>query len=150
MKFGGNAVADVERIRHVARDIVKKAKEKGNDDDKHATTSTDSNHIVVVVSAIKGVTDDLIKICDSIIGGQSSRVYSIMHNIEERHRSIASNLCSKGSYTNELTSIVDILIKEMNDLLKGMMLLNEVTPRSRDYLLSFGERLIAPMLCYAL
>ncbi|MEM4357247.1 MAG: aspartate kinase [Candidatus Nitrosocaldus sp.] len=150
MKFGGNAVADVERIRHVARDIVKKAKEKGNDDDKHATTSTDSNHIVVVVSAIKGVTDDLIKICDSIIGGQSSRVYSIMHNIEERHRSIASNLCSKGSYTNELTRIVDILIKEMNDLLKGMMLLNEVTPRSRDYLLSFGERLIAPMLCYAL
>ncbi|MCS6768699.1 MAG: aspartate kinase [Candidatus Nitrosocaldus sp.] len=142
MKFGGNAVSSVERIRHVARDIV--ARYVQNQDGHRP------NHVVAVVSAIKGVTDDLIQVCDSIVRGECSRVESLTKSIEDRHRSIASQLCNNESYASELSSIVDMLIKEMNDLLRGMMLLNEVTPRSRDYLLSFGERLMAPMLCYAL
>ncbi|MEM0446348.1 MAG: hypothetical protein QW574_02735, partial [Candidatus Nitrosocaldus sp.] len=83
MKFGGNAVASVERIRHVARDIVAKHTAL------ESIASTDGgslNQIVVVVSAIKGVTDDLIQVCDSIMMGERSKVDSIIHNIEEKHK----------------------------------------------------------------
>ncbi len=145
MKFGGNAVASIDRIRYIARDIIARYRE-----DTTLTDGSSINQIVVVVSAIKGVTDDLIQVCDSIVRGESSKVDSIVHSIGERYKKIASGLCSNASYTDELSSIIEEMIREMSDLLKGMMLLNEVTPRSRDYLLSFGERFMAPILCYAL
>jgi len=113
MKFGGSSVANAERIRHVAGIIGKFA-------DKRP---------VVVLSAMGDTTDDLLNAADEALNGVIT-----LDAVEKLHKSTAKEL---GIPTTE----IDALLGELRTLLTGISMMREVTPRSRDYLVSFGERL---------
>lgn len=113
MKFGGSSVANADRIRHVAS-IIKAYKEK---------------RPVVVLSAMGDTTDHLLEAADLAVKGTVD-VKKIMelHNQTEKELGIKAD------------SLV-ALQEELQQLLTGISMLKELTKRTRDYLVSFGERM---------
>lgn len=135
MKFGGTSVASAEKVKHVANIIKSYSKE---------------NSVVAVASAVKGMTDDLLQITESVKKGNKAEIEKFIDKVAKTHMEIAKDAVSKKRINDELRNTISSLIKELEDVLSGMVLLGEVTPKPLDYLLSFGERLATPILYYAL
>ena len=115
MKFGGSSVADAARLRHVA-DIVK--------------TQLDRKP-VIVLSAMGDTTDYLLEAGETAL---KNGVVEI-ENVKKSHRVVIKNL------KLPIQKEIDALMDELTRLLSGISLIRELTPRTRDYLVSFGERL---------
>ncbi len=113
MKFGGSSVANAERIKHVAS-IIKAYQEK---------------RPAVVLSAMGDTTDHLLAAADDAVNGKVD-----VERVAKLHRDTINELGLDGTATEEL-------LKELNQLLTGISMLKELTKRTRDYLVSFGERL---------
>lgn len=118
MKFGGSSVADADRIRHVAS-IIKAYK-----DEKP----------VVVLSAMGDTTDHLLEAADIAVNGEVD-----ISGVEKLHRETAEKLGIK-------IEAIDELLEELTQLLTGISMLKELTKRTRDYLVSFGERMSVRMM----
>jgi aspartate kinase len=117
MKFGGSSVADAGRIRHVA-DIVKTQLER-----KPA----------LVLSAMGDTTDHLLEAGEAAyLQGKVS-----VSRIEQHHLDVMRGLNLPGHIQKEIMP----LLEELRSLLTGVALIKELTGRTRDYLVSFGERL---------
>lgn len=134
MKFGGTAIDSPDKVRHVAQ-LVKSHK-KGND-------------IVCVVSAVRGMTDGLLSIADSVKRGDKSSIDEFVEKSSKIHVDIAQGISDK-KLKGEAVAAVEKIISELQDVLGGIVLLGEVTPKSLDYLMSFGERLSTPIVSFAL
>ena len=119
MKFGGSSVADAERIERV-KGIVESRKAK---------------RPAVVVSALRGVTDDLLSLAQRAVLREPVDVSAL----RLRHHALADDL-------GVPRSLVDPLLGELSELLKGVGLVRELTPRTLDYAASFGERLSARLI----
>ena len=113
MKFGGSSVANAERIKHVAS-IIKAYQKK---------------RPAVVLSAMGDTTDHLLEAADEAVNGKVD-----IERVAKLHRETIEVLGLDGTATEEL-------LKELNQLLTGISMLKELTKRTRDYLVSFGERL---------
>ncbi len=135
MKFGGTSVASADRVKQVAQLIKSYSK---------------ANKIVTVASAVKGVTDDLLQVSESIKKGNKTEVENFINRIEKIHMDLAKDSITKMKSKNGLRKALEVMINELEDVLNGIVLLGEISARSQDYLLSFGERLATPILCYAL
>ncbi|MDR1748854.1 MAG: aspartate kinase [Spirochaetaceae bacterium] len=118
MKFGGSSVANAERIRHVASIIQRYVVERP----------------VVVLSAMGDTTDHLLEAADRAVGGVVD-----ISRVESLHRDAAADLGIS-------FSAVESLLADLRTLLTGISLLRELTDRTRDYLVSFGERLSVRMM----
>lgn len=135
MKFGGTSVASADKVKHVAH-LIK--------------SHSNGNEIVAVASAVRGMTDDLLQISESVRKGNKGDIEKFIDKVAKLHMDIANTSMTKAKTKDELRSALSTMIKELEDVLSGMVLLGEVTSKSQDYLLSFGERLATPILCYAL
>lgn len=122
MKFGGSSVSDAERIRRVAG-IVK----------RHL-----SRKPVVVVSALRGTTDDLIVLANDALAGKNQ----IFEKIRTRHLKVCDDL---GVDPKLLTDNLN----ELAVLAKGISLVRELTARTLDYVVGFGERMSTRMIAAA-
>ena len=118
MKFGGSSVANADRIRHVA-DIIKAYKK---------------DRPVVVLSAMGDTTDDLLEAADNAVKGKVD-----ITKIEKLHFETEQEL---GIDVPEIKE----LLGELKTLLTGISMLRELTKRTRDYLVSFGERMSVRMM----
>ena len=114
MKFGGSSVANAEKIRQVFEIVKGRLPRKP----------------LVIASAFRGVTDDLFKLGEEAVKGAAPSI----DPIRKRHQD-----CLK-----EMGLDADLLKNELGELevlLKGISLVEELSPRSLDYVVSFGERL---------
>jgi aspartate kinase len=116
MKFGGSSVAGAERIRHVG-EIVKAQLDRTP---------------VLVLSAMGDTTDHLLEAAEDACAYGSFSA----EKIETLHLETAEKLALDGIHA-ELKPLLD----ELGRLLSGIALIRELTGRTRDYLVSFGERL---------
>ncbi len=114
MKFGGSSVSNAERIRTVF-DIVKARLDRKP---------------VVIASAFRGITDDLFALAQESLKGNDAR----LEIIRARHFEVADALGVD-------RDIVKDNLAELAVLLKGISLVKELTPRTLDYVVTFGERL---------
>ena len=128
LKFGGSSVADGERIQDVAKIIQTGSKEK-----------------IVVVSALGGVTDDLTDIMNKVVGLPADEVEREVEDFTEkflaRHRNVAGEAVSDVNVRLEAIEEIKKLTTKLKVALLGVGYLEELTSRSADYILSFGERL---------
>jgi aspartate kinase len=117
MKFGGSSVANAERIRHVA-EIVK----------AHLYRNP-----VLVLSAMGDTTDHLLE------AGEKALKTGVVQaeKIEELHLKTITELGLDGNALSEINPLLD----ELKNLLMGISLIKELTGKTKDYLVSFGERL---------
>jgi aspartate kinase len=145
MKFGGASLADENRIRH-ACEIVRAHRRK---------------RPVIVLSALRGVTDELIRLARAAARGHASLAARGLAALEARHRRVAARLFGEpaGALPGRAraegrreTVLADVsrLGGETEDLYRGISLLGELSPRSLDLVCSVGERLSARIFAAAL
>lgn len=124
LKFGGTSVKSPEMIRKVGS-IVKEALTK--------------EPVALVFSAMSGVTDQLANVAMLASQGNDTYIQSFKE-IEKRHMSAVSELLPIHNQSYVLAD-VKVLLNELEDVLQGLFLLKELTSKSRDFVMSFGERL---------
>ncbi|HHQ45507.1 MAG TPA: aspartate kinase [Candidatus Altiarchaeales archaeon] len=128
MKFGGTSVADGERIKNVAA-LVKAGKPPA----------------VVVVSAMSGVTDSLVKISKKVIDLPSDvverEVDAFCRELLIRHREAAMEAVSDKKSRSRVLEEIIVFTDKLKVALLGVGYLEDLSPKSSDYILSFGERL---------
>ena len=134
MKFGGTNMGDSAAIRHSASLATRSLRE--------------GVKVVVVVSAMAGVTNQLLKLADAAQAGDIAAANDEIAAMRTRHFTAAQELGAAPD------SAAVREIREMHETLRqaayGVYLLRELTPRSRDLIVAFGERLSAPLMSLAL
>lgn len=134
LKFGGSSIASVERIKNVI-EIVK------------ASLKKDKN-IALVFSAYQTVTDKLI--AASHLAAKGNPIYlENLKELENKHLSIAKELISVSKQSSVIANI-KFQLNELDDILHGVFLIKELSYKTLDYILSFGERLSAYTISEAL
>ena len=136
MKFGGTSVASGENIRHIANLI--------------ANYVGQGYAIVVVVSALKGVTDKLVEVLEQAKKGNRDYIHEFKQEIAENHLTVARKAVRDKVIREEVERIVTATVDELEKVLTGIIYLGDLTPKSEDYVLSFGERLSTPIIWGAL
>ena len=135
LKFGGTSLASPKDIRNVAKTIISFSK---------------GNQIVVVCSAVDGVTDDLITISRLIEQRRKNDIVANLNGVIIKHRKLANQTIKNSAVKKQLLEKLNTDISELQELVRGLTLLKEVSARSLDYLISFGERLSDDLVSYAL
>lgn len=123
LKFGGTSVGSIESILKV-KQIVESQKEP----------------VIVVVSALGGITDQLIKVSNAAVAGGDSYL-TILSDIISRHEQMIQAVIPAGEGQNRLMRQVKGLLDEMANILKGVALLQDLSPKTNDTILSYGERI---------
>ncbi len=129
MKFGGTSVGSSEAITQAAAIVLQHAK--------------DWDRLVVVVSAMSGVTDALLKGARSAAAGDPETFPAIAKELRNRHQATVDALLPPGEDRARLQDIVDTLLENYSDLCGSIHVLGEVTPRALDTISSLGERINA-------
>jgi aspartate kinase len=132
MKFGGTSVGSPEAIGNVVG-IIK-------------TALTEGDRPVVVVSAMSGVTDMLIKSVAAAVNRDRWEYESLSRAIFERHREVITMLMGPGARREEALRHTTSLLEQHVQLCQAISVLGEVTPRIMDAVVSFGERLSSRMV----
>lgn len=135
LKYGGTSISSAKDIQNIA---------------KHIRSLSKQNQLVIVCSAISDTTDDLIEISQSIKKENKKKAEQLAKNIEKRHQKLAKETIKKTQIRKKLLQTFDEYFAELTALIDGMVLLGEVTPRSMDYLFSFGERLSIQLISAAI
>jgi bifunctional aspartokinase / homoserine dehydrogenase 1 len=134
LKFGGSSLANPERIKQVIEIVLQYYKKKSD--------------LSVVVSAMSGVTNQLVQLCNQISEFSTENEPSIQE-IEQRHLIAIKELLPVIDQPAAMAEIMT-MCNELSDVVKGASLVGEVTPRTRDLILSFGERLSAYLFYQAI
>ena len=136
MKFGGSSVANGKKICNVAKLI---AKSKNND-----------TGIVAVVSALEGITNQLIQAAEKAKKGDKEYVQKFKQEILERHLTTAKNAIKNKKLLADTQDILKTRIGELEQVLTGIVYVRELTQKSRDTVIAYGEKLSAPIVSGAL
>ncbi len=134
LKFGGSSVGDAERIKHVI-EIVKQSVEK-------------NKKIAVIFSALQKVTDNLLKM-SQMAAASNNEYMELFKKLEARHISIAQEILAVKTQSSVLANL-KLTLNELEDVLHGVFLVKELSPRTQDFILSFGERLSSILIAQAL
>src|ERR671913_913018 len=137
MKFGGTGIDSCRNLTNLAR-VVSKYKR----DNRH--------EIVAVVSAVRGVTDSILELTSAINTHRRIFIQDFLEKLRSNHLEIVDGCIHNKKLENLAINSITGILNELKDVLGGLIILREVTPKSLDYLLSFGERLSASMLSFAL
>ena len=135
LKYGGTSLSSPSDIRNVAKNVASLAK---------------NNEIVVVCSAIDGVTDDLIRISTMIEQRNKNDTTKTLDNVIKKHKQFANQTIKSSAIKKQLLEKLNIDVLELQELVRGLTLLKEVSTRSLDYLISFGERLSDDLVSFSL
>lgn len=131
MKFGGVGLQDAAAMRHAAR-VIK----------------DEPGRRVVVASAIKGVTDAIQSNLEPITHDEA-RTHILMSELRKVHHAVLAGIRDTELRDN-CQYAVDKTLDHLERLLFGITFTEELTPRSQDLALSFGERLSARVLAHYL
>jgi aspartate kinase len=135
LKFGGTSLSTAKQIKSVA---------------KFVNSTSKNNQVAVVCSAVNDVTDQLIQISDAVQKANKNSADAAFEKLAKQHLQIAKEAVSNSKIRKQLVDRLQADLAELQGLLHGMSLLGEVTPRSFDYLISFGERLSIQIVSHAL
>ncbi|HTP09327.1 MAG TPA: aspartate kinase [Anaerolineae bacterium] len=127
MKFGGTSVGSAAAIRATA-DIVRAAQ-------------ADWPRIVVVASAMSGVTDALLKGAHTAAAGDAHTFQAIAQELRTRHLETLDDLVSRPEYAAVARATVEVYLSEFESLCHAVNVLGEASPRALDGISSLGERM---------
>jgi aspartate kinase len=135
IKFGGTSVGDADRVAN-AIEIV-----------------SERRHLkpVIVVSALAGVTNDLVAASEAACAQDPKRVAEIIANVRRRHEDVALRLVQqKSDFLESFNRQLNKQIEEVDTILRGIALLGEITLRARDKVMSIGEKLSSVLFAYTM
>ena len=126
LKFGGTSVGSIENVRKIAEIVL-------NQHDK----------IVVVVSALGGVTDQLLAVAQKAASGV--KINGELTAIRTRHEEMIHGLFDEAKIVATIQALQP-LFDELEKIIQGVTLIGELTPKTLDKILGFGERLSALLI----
>src|SRR4051812_8857916 len=132
MKFGGTSVEDSAAIDRAAKIVAERR----------------DRLPVVVVSAMSKVTDQLLAAGNAAGSGDRDKAVQTSRTLRERHYAAAGELLGTGLFT-EFHSELESEFDALDELLRGIAALGELTPRTTDLVSSFGERISSRMVSAA-
>lgn len=135
MKFGGTSVGSVEAIDQVANIVLEHARRW--------------ERMTVVVSAMNGVTDALIRSGQAAVAGDEATYRAIIAELQARHHRVVETLVPENE-RNELLTTIDDLLDGLSALCRSIHVLGEATPRAMDAIASLGERFSARIVAATL
>ena len=135
IKFGGTSVGDADRVA-AAIDIVA--------DRRHRQP-------IVVVSALAGITNDLVAASEAAKASDVDRVNQIITAVRQRHEDVAMRLVQqKFDFFEAFIKQLDKQIDQIHTILRGIALLGEITPRAKDKVVAIGEKLSSVLFAYSM
>ncbi|MDP9313668.1 MAG: aspartate kinase [Chloroflexota bacterium] len=134
-KFGGTSVGSPAAVEAVARIVG------------HARTE---HQVAIIVSAMSGVTDALLRGAHTAAAGDGSTFGIIAGELIARHGAAAAELVGDADECRALHAATERLLNEFQTLCHGIHVLGELTPRALDTIGALGERLNAPLVAAAL
>ena len=132
MKFGGTSVEDAKAIDRVASIVQGRLSQKP----------------VVVVSAMAKVTDTLLNMAKAAGAGERKTALKLCRSLQERHYNTASELLGTALFT-EFHSEIGSEFENLDELLRGISAVGEITPRTTDHVAAFGEMLSSKIVAAA-
>ena len=123
MKFGGTSVGSVDSILSVKR-IVERQEEP----------------VIVVVSALGGITDKLIRTSQMAVAGDQLYQKSF-EEIVLRHEEMINAILPAGELRNKLFATVSGLLEELRSIYQGVYLIHDLSPKTQAAIVSYGERI---------
>ena len=132
MKFGGTSVQDATAIDRAAQIVRGRLSEDP----------------IVVVSAMSKVTDQLIAMANAAGDGDRERALELSRGVRERHYVAASELLGTGVFA-QIHSELEADLDTLDELLRGIAAVGELTPRTMDNVVSHGERLSSKLVAAA-
>lgn len=135
IKFGGTSVGDAARVAS-AIDIV-----------------AERRHLqpIVVVSALAGITNELVAASEAARDQKPNDVKAIMDRIRQRHEDVAMQLVQqKFDFFDAFLRQLNKQIEQINTILSGIALLGEITARARDKVVAIGEKLSSVLFTYSM
>jgi aspartate kinase len=127
MKFGGTSVGSAEAISNVVT-IIQESQQRGD-------------QIIVVVSAMSGVTDALVKSVRLAASSDRWGYRSISQELRERHEEVIHQLIPANGSREKLLAEITGLLDQHVEFCQAVSILGEATPRIMDAVVSYGERL---------
>ena len=123
MKFGGTSVGSVESILNVKK-IVQEQQEP----------------VIVVVSALGGITDRLIQTAKMAVAGDNG-YHKCFWDLAQRHQEMIDAVIPAGQKHDDLMAVVKTLLEELHSIYQGVYLIRDLTPKTEAAILSYGERM---------
>jgi aspartokinase/homoserine dehydrogenase 1 len=124
LKFGGSSVANAETITDISKIVVNRL---------------DSEQLVCVFSAFQGITNQLL-LSGELAGKGDASFRQECQKIRDRHLHAVLELCS-GEVAKETEASIKEMLSEFEEKCYGVYLIKEFSPQTKDFLVSFGERL---------
>lgn len=131
LKFGGSSLKSGEGIRRVCKIIA-----------------SDEEWKVIVVSAISGVTEELITFVSQL--RKEDEVEAFIKNMEEKHLALLNDSVKNGAVHKAACAKMKEKLLKLERALYGFSYLEELTPRTKDIVQSLGERLSVVLVAAAL
>ncbi len=122
MKFGGTSVQDAEAIDRAAQIVKERLPQRP----------------VVVVSAMAKVTDQLLNMARAAGAGDRDTALKLCRQLQERHYNTAGELLGTGLFTNFHNDLA-AHFESLDELLRGIVAVGELTPRTTDLIAAYGE-----------
>jgi aspartokinase/homoserine dehydrogenase 1 len=140
-KFGGASLASAGGVQHAVQIVL-----------AHRGTppSPPPRPQLVVVSAMSGVTDALLDVAARAARGDTSHVKSTARALRAKHGAAGRALLPAGPERDALLATIDAAFAELEQLAGGVGIVRELTPRTTDYLVAWGERLSARLFAAGL
>jgi aspartate kinase len=135
MKFGGTSLEDPEAIARTATIVAGRVAE--------------GKQPVVVVSAMAKVTDQLLRAAAAASVGDRTGALAISSRLRARHRDTASALVKDPKDVAALLEFIDQKFDSLDEVLRGLAAILELTPRISDLIVSYGERLSSRIVAQA-
>lgn len=123
LKFGGTSVGTVESLSSVKKIVEGRRKP-----------------VIIVVSALGGVTDMLISTAKAAAAGEEDEYKKTYANIIRRHHDVIDGMVPE-HLKDDTRNEVDRMLEELGNIFKGVSLLKDLSSRSLDTIVSYGERL---------
>jgi len=137
MKFGGTSVGTGERMLNVARIAAR-------------TTEQTTEPPIVVVSAMSGVTDSLVRAATTAADGDKETFRAIRKELQVKHEQAIIDCAITAALAQPLRTEADSMLDWFENLCQSMSTLGELTPRGLDVVSGLGERLSARLVAGAM
>lgn len=135
LKFGGSSVGNAERVDKVINILINRYINK-------------NQNIAVVFSAFQGVTDKLIEI-GNLAFQRNNKYKAELDGLIERHYEVTITLNPTKS-REEISKLLEPFFDELKEVVHGVFLVKELSTRTLDYIVSFGEKLSCSIIAHSM
>ncbi|MBX3015751.1 MAG: aspartate kinase [Caldilineaceae bacterium] len=141
MKFGGTSVGSLDAFRQVAQIVAEKVA---------AEAPKAKPGVVVVTSAMSGVTNLLIAAATKATDGDEQSHHTVAETLHQKHLAVIEHFVANADERAQLGQVTGERLRDFDRLCSSIAVLGELTARGLDVVSGLGERLSAPILAAVL